>query len=123
MGKASLAGWSLRRIRGGHTHREPGGPSPLGPAGTPLEPALTHSTSGAVTGSNARLGTSKDLSSGHESPYRHFRVDDIRTTLPSPATQITAARRVSRLDLFIPSGSFEDLGGVARTRWGPGSRN
>lgn len=59
MGKAKLAGWSLRRVRGGHTHRESRGPSPLGPGGTPLEPALTHSTSGAVTGSNARLGTSK----------------------------------------------------------------
>lgn len=81
MGKATSAGWSLRRVRGGHTHRESRGPSPLGPGGTPLEPALTHSTSGAVTGSNARLGTSKDLSSGHETPYRHSRVHDIRTTL------------------------------------------
>lgn len=67
------------------------GPSPLGPGGAPLVPALTHSTSGAVTGSNARLGTSKDLSSGHETPYRHFRADDIRTTPPSTAAQITAA--------------------------------
>lgn len=96
MGKAMSAGWSLRRVRGGHTHRESRGPSPLGPGGTPLEPALTHSTSGAVTGSNARLGTSKDLSSGHETPYRHFRVHDIRTTL-LPATQITrCSTRVSR---------------------------
>lgn len=124
MGKATSAGWSLRRVRGGHTHRESRGPSPLGPGGTPLEPALTHSTSGAVTGSNARLGTSKDLSSGHETPYRHSRVHDIRTTL-LPATQITrCSTRVSQpRSRFIPSGSFHDLGGVARVHAGDlGSR-
>ncbi|OAD60004.1 Transcription factor collier [Eufriesea mexicana] len=102
VGLAESGGWARQPWQAGRcaasvqaTPTASRGPSPLGPAGTPLEPALTHSTSGAVTGSNARLGTSKDLSSGHETPYRHFRVYDIRTTLPSPATQITAARRVS----------------------------
>lgn len=124
MGKADSAGWPTRRVRGSHTHRESRDPSPLGLAGTPLVPALTHSTSGAVTGSNARLGTLKDLSSGHETPYRHFRADDIRTTLPSPAAQITVALRVSasitssqmdrsRISEDWPCGHAWELGRVA----------
>jgi len=51
-------------------------PTPLGPTGTPLVPALTHSTSGIVTGSNVRLGTSKDLSTGHETRLQRFDGDD-----------------------------------------------
>jgi len=76
MGKANRTGWLLRRFPRGPAHRDPRGPTPLGPAGTPLVPALTHSTSGAVTGSNARLGTSKDLSAGHGTPLRRFGGDD-----------------------------------------------
>lgn len=96
MGKAKLAGWSLRRVRGGHTHRESRGPSPLGPGGTPLEPALTHSTSGAVTGSNARLGTSKG-------PLFWWSRDTLPTLscprytpLPPAATQITRVYPIPR---------------------------
>jgi len=76
MGKANRTGWLLRRFTRGPAHHDPRGPTPLGPAGTPLVPALTHSTSGAVTGSNARLGTSKDLSAGHGTPLRRFGGDD-----------------------------------------------
>lgn len=102
-----------------------GGPSPLGPAGTPLEPALTHSTSGAVTGSNARLGTSKDLSSGHGTPYQDTFVSTIYAAraivarrpqllrLPARCSLLHAPYR--RLDRFIPGGSFLDLGGAAPT--------
>lgn len=84
MGKANHAGWSLRRVTRGRAHRDPRGPTPLGPAGTPLVPALTHSTSGAVTGSNARLGTSKTspLVTGH--PRRDVSAATIiRTRVPA----------------------------------------
>lgn len=92
-----------------------GGPSPLGPAGTPLEPALTHSTSGAVTGSNARLGTSKDLSSGHGTPYQdtlscrrytHRAIVARRPQLLRLPARCSTRRLVSSLDRIIPGGSF-----------------
>lgn len=89
-----------------HPPRESRGPSPLGPGGTPLEPALTHSTSGAVTGSNARLGTSKDLSS---------RSRDALPTLSCPrytaprCSDYSTRRGSQPRSRFIPSGSFHDL--------------
>lgn len=76
MGKTTPTVWSLRRVVSGRAHRYPQSPTPLGPAGTPLVPALTHSTSGSVTGNNVRLGTSKDLSAGHETRLRRFGDDD-----------------------------------------------
>lgn len=76
MGKTTPPVWSLRRVVPGRAHRYPQSPTPLGPAGTPLVPALTHSTSGSVTGNNVRLGTSKDLSAGHETRLRRFGDDD-----------------------------------------------
>jgi len=76
MGKTTQTGWSMRDITRGRAHHHSLDPTPLGPAGTPLVPALTHSTSGTVTGSNVRLGTSKDLSAGHETRLQHFGGDD-----------------------------------------------
>lgn len=101
----------MRRVSRGHAHREVGGPSPLGPAGTPLVPALTHSTSGAVTGSNARLGTSKDLSSGYETPYRHFRAGDTHHIDIARCSDYRCSTRI-RHDYIIPGGSLEHLEGV-----------
>lgn len=80
----------------GRAHRDTRGPTPLGPAGTPLVPALTHSTSGAVTGSNARLGTSKDLTSvAHETPSRRFGSDDNTLTRGYPSDKCSDYRRVT----------------------------
>lgn len=76
MGKTFQTGWSMRGITCGRAHHDSPDPTPLGPAGTPLVPALTHSTSGTVTGSNVRLGTSKDLSAGHETRLQRFGGDD-----------------------------------------------
>lgn len=76
MGKTTPTVWLLRGIVLGRAHHYPQSPTPLGPAGTPLVPALTHSTSGSVTGNNVRLGTSKDLSAGHEIHLRRLGDDD-----------------------------------------------
>ena len=76
MGKTFQTGWSMRGITRSRAHYDSPDPTPLGPAGTPLVPALTHSTSGTVTGSNVRLGTSKDLSAGHETRLQRFGGDD-----------------------------------------------
>lgn len=97
MGKTFQTGWSMRDITRGRAHHDSPDPTPLGPAGTPLVPALTHSTSGTVTGSNVRLGTSKDLSAGHETRLQHFGGDD--NTHQGAISKCSDYHRYTLLDL------------------------
>jgi hypothetical protein len=89
MGTTTRTDWLLRRIARGRAHHDTRGPTLLGLAGAPLVLVLTHSTSGAVTGSNVRLGTSKDLSAGHETCLRRFGGDDNTQQVPPASAQIT----------------------------------
>lgn len=108
MGTTMRTDWLLRRIARGRAHHDTRGPTLLGLAGTPLVLVLTHSTSGAVTGSNVRLGTSKDLSAGHETCLRRFGGDD--------NTQPGYRRQVLRLPPFVSQTSPPGIGIIERSR-------
>lgn len=107
MGKTFQTGWSMRGITHSRAHYDSPDPTPLGPAGTPLVPALTHSTSGTVTGSNVRLGTSKDLSASHET---RFGGDD---NTPGCCRQVL---RLSSLYTFVSQTSSSSTGIVKQFR-------
>lgn len=102
MGKTFQTGWSMRGITRSRAHHDSPDPTPLGPAGTPVVPALTHSTSGTVTGSNVRLGTSKDLSAGHETRLQRFATATIIRIRVLPASaQITSAAHIRISNIII----------------------
>lgn len=131
MGKTNQTGWSMRDITRGRAHHDSPDPTPLGPAGTPLVPALTHSTSGTVTGSNVRLGTSKDLSAGHETRLQHFGGDNThqgatsecsdyhRNTFGSETSSSSGREIVERSRRRAPLG--KRFAGRARTSLSPSS--
>lgn len=105
MGKTTPTVWSLRGVVPGRAHRYPQSPTPLGPAGTPLVPALTHSTSGSVTGNNVRLGTSKDLSADHETRLRRSATaNNTCHRVPPTSAQITITAYVRVPTYVIPFG-------------------